>query len=196
MKQTKNTTAAERRIARRQVLADTLKKLADLLEEPGLRADGTVLREAATELLIGNTEILLAQPWESDPKPAANLNEPFGTAEQFDPAKPYTDAAQQFAGHQFSPARGEDWAREIKPGEVTVEPPPLSAVPLTFDDGYRAGYRMGREHAGTPQVTDAMVDRAVDGWQQWWNDHKGGHASDSSRAPMRHALEQALGVRS
>lgn len=51
-------------------------------------------------------------------------------------------------------------------------------------------------HAGTPHVTDAMLDRALDGWDQWWNGYTGVPAIETTRAAMRHALQQALGVRS
>lgn len=44
-------------------------------------------------------------------------------------------------------------------------------------------------------VTDAMVDRAVDAWEQFWNGYHGPVTPERHRAAARHVLEQALGVR-
>ncbi len=45
-------------------------------------------------------------------------------------------------------------------------------------------------------VTDAMVDRACDGWDQYWNEYIPTMAEihESKRQALRHVLEQALGV--
>lgn len=83
--QTKNTTAVERRIARRQALADALNTAAKAVEAIGARSD--FIREAATELLIGNTEILLAQQWATDDGKPGQVRQvgPAGVVRYVDP---------------------------------------------------------------------------------------------------------------
>ena len=50
--------------------------------------------------------------------------------------------------------------------------------------------------AGLEVIDDAMVKRAVDAWEQWWNDYKGLHAhSELLKASLTHVLERALEVK-
>lgn len=49
-----------------------------------------------------------------------------------------------------------------------------------------------------PEITDAMVERAVDGWDQYWNGYSPAKSEmeHAKREALRHVLQQALGVRS
>lgn len=45
-------------------------------------------------------------------------------------------------------------------------------------------------------IDDAMVKRAVDAWEQWWNDYKGKPGgSEIVAASLKHVLQQALEVK-
>lgn len=43
-------------------------------------------------------------------------------------------------------------------------------------------------------VDDAMVDRATDAWEQYWNQNAAPFSSASNRDCLAHVLRQALGV--
>lgn len=165
MTTTKNTTAIERRIARRESLAATLKTLAVSIEKLG--ASGDLVREAATELLIGNTELVLGQDWATDPKPALPPN----------PTKPmFAEAGRLMREMQPDLERHVATMIGANVRKPVALPPGARFVP------------------GTPEVTDEMVDRAVEGYDAYTCGYTGSFGPEFCRASMRFALEQALWV--
>lgn len=209
--QTKNTTAVERRIERRQILADTLTKLAGLIEQV-LKADGTILRDAATELLIGNTEILLAQQWATDKVDRQALDvfqraidakpgEPAGVTVKIGelPLPWQRDTRvtlQTGTDGRLEPAAKPQGGRLVR--WLVVLPGGSNAwcsCPEHAEEYKKSqpGSRIVKMVEAT--VDGAMIDRAADGWEQYTGGFTGAHNRAFRREAMTFALQQALKVR-
>ena len=67
-------------------------------------------------------------------------------------------------------------------------------VTMTFPTQGHANRVWSAMHPVDQQVTDAMVERAVDTWEQYWGGFTGRDAAEFRRAAIRHLLEQALEV--
>ncbi len=98
--------------------------------------------------------------------------------------------------HALEPARVA-----VNAGRAVLKFQPAEAVNLA-DCLIRAAQVCG--HSGTvpviakgPEVIDdAMVKRAVDAWEQWWNDYRGPQSGgEVLKASLTHVLERALEVK-
>lgn len=200
--ETKNTTPVERRIARRAELAETLRAFAGVLNRHGYEA--RAILDAATELLIANTETLVAQPWATDdnPRPSVDLCRAMAANILLHAAKDIDAIEQNEAKARLDELiqRDVDGIRDamkrdpVETGRTTVTVGAMN-IPGRREPGITLQAGADGRLAPEPVVTDAMVERAVDGWFQWWNGYTGPQGPKHSCAAMRHALEQALGVR-
>lgn len=204
--QTKNTTAAERRIARRQQLAEALNTAAVAVERLGARGD--FMREAATELLIGNTEIVLGQQWAVEFTSAGSLStagpggggsggvtvkvgEPphWGQRDTREPLKTGADGRLEPVAKPQA-ERLVRWIVALPGGSNAWCSCPEHAEEYKKS---QPGARIAQMVEAT--VDDAMIDRALDGWDQWWNGYPLPMNEEARRQAMKFTLEQALKVR-
>jgi hypothetical protein len=183
--ETKNTTAIERRIARRAKLAEELRGFAAILNRHGY--DSQPLREAAAQLHIANADDILAQPWAADQNPAKPT---FALAAQLmREMQPDLERAVDGMVRAFTDrTKPEGPACQAcgYPGQVYQEE--RFACPNCHGEGLDDVVQI------VPEITDAMVARALDGWEQWWNGYPLPSEKTARRYAMRHALAQALGV--
>lgn len=212
MTTTKNTTPTERRIGRREALATSLKTLAVTIEKLG--ANAGFVREAATELLIGNVHLVLEEALASDDASLrdAMKRDPIETgrttvtvgAVNIPGRREPGIALQASSDGRLAPARPP-----IRPVKVLISGPQGSGKSRLADlvreqlepiDGVEIieGLELppgARFVPDPPEITDAMVDRAVDAWQQFWSGLFYTDFAVAQRDAIRHVLQQALAVK-
>jgi hypothetical protein len=96
-------------------------------------------------------------------------------------------------------------------GDSLIKAGIVASPILLRSEIYEQGLQHGRGHQRAPGalpalpalpppaasvIDDAMVKRAVDAWEQWWNDYKGTlGGSEIVAASLKHVLQQALEVK-